>query len=313
VTDASDGELLNRGYSYWSQAFVQGDDVLCFVGHRDGAPRFFRVNLRSRSVERLGPLLGLLGTGEGMYFGADGWVSRTVGPRLVRMNPLTSESRVVFDISECADYQNHRIWQAHSSDDRLTHSATIQEIMDVGPYLNIGTIAVRLGQQSVFFPAHGSLDESQITSDGAFLVIKENEDNVIIDMSDGSSARITDANGAFGHSDCGPSFIIGETDKPDPGRCAMLDFRTGERRDLFFTTRMGHVSVRAGRCLLSDETHLSLVVLDGSGITPILAHGMISDGTYDTQVFGNLDPAGRVAAYVSNAAGRFDLYLAELP
>jgi hypothetical protein len=66
--------------------------------------------------------------------------------------------------------------------------------------------------------------------------------------------------------------------------------------------------MRAGKCLRSDDQKLSLIALDGSGETSLIEHGMSGRG-YDHQVFGNLDPTGRVACFMSNRAGRMDAYL----
>lgn len=311
VTDEQDGELLNRGYSYWPQCYVQGDEAVCFVGHADGRPRFFRVHLPTGYVTRLGSLLPYTGTGEGWYVDAEGGLSLCDGPRLRRVHPFSGADRIVVDISD--RFPNCRLWQAHSSDDARTHNATVQLIMPDGPYLNVGTIVAREDRELLFYEARGTLDESQVTSDGRFLVIKENDDNRIIRLDDGDERLLTDADGAVGHSDVGPSFVVGEDNIH--GECVRWDLDrplTSEyRTHLFPTWNLGHVSVRNGRCLQSDPTHLNLVALDGAGVTPLLAHGMEAID-YDHQVHGNLSPCARVAAYVSDMAGRFDLYLLPL-
>lgn len=57
VTDERDGELINRGYSYWSQVYVRGTTAYVFAGHQDGHLRFYSVDLVSGAVRRLGNLL----------------------------------------------------------------------------------------------------------------------------------------------------------------------------------------------------------------------------------------------------------------
>lgn len=308
VTDERDGELLNRGYSYWSQAWIGPDGIYVFCGHTDGRPRFFRVS--NGTVERLGPSMGYGGTSEGWYWDRDGGIYLCDGPRLRNVHPFNGTDRIVVDITD--SHPGCRLWQAHSSDDGRVHSATVQHITTDGPYQSLGSLAVVDGEQH-FFPARGTLDESQITSDGAFLIIKEDNDNRIINLLTRETRMLRDADGAVGHSDCGEGFVIGEDDQH--GACVLWDLRqplTPERRsELFKTWNMGHVSVRGNRCLLSGAVWLSNVALDGSGSMPLAAHGMTGEG-YDYQVFANLDPSGRVVAYMSNAAGRLDLYLLPL-
>lgn len=308
VSDERDGELVNRMYSYWSSAFLIADVAWVFAGHIDGRPRFFRVNLSNGISSQTNEAhLEYTGTGEGWYWDAEGWLYLTNGPQLRRVNPFTAEDILVCDISE--SHPGCRLWQAHSSDDGQTHSATVQRITDSGAYPNIGTVVTWHGQQD-YFPAHGTLDESQITSDGAYLIIKEDDDNRIITLGTRETRLLRDEDGAVGHSDCGPSIVIGEDNIH--GACVLWDLRKQlvpeNRRTLFSTWGMGHVSVKGGRCLLSDDTHLSLVSLEGSGVVQLHAHGMIGND-YDHQVMGNLDPTGRVACYMSNAAGRMDVYL----
>jgi hypothetical protein len=308
VTTPDDGQLLNRGYSYWSQAWVDGDDVLCFVGHTDNWPRFYRVNLRSGAIERLGALLPYSSTGEGWYLDHAGCLYLTVDAQLLRVNPLGGEATVVMAVSD----DRYRLWQAHSSDDGQTHCATVQRVTSDGPYHNETTL-VKTPTNVTAFATRGALDESQVTSDGAYLVIKEDDDNRIIELSTGTERLLTDADGAVGHSDVGPSLLVGEDNIR--GACVAWDLTRDltlqNQKHLFGTWNMGHVSIRAGRCLHSDETSLNLVNLDGSGVTRLLDHGMVGSG-YDYQCMANLSPCGRVAAWVSNAAGRFDLYLGEV-
>lgn len=304
VTDASDGELLNRTYSYWPNAWAGPDGrVTLFVGHADGRPKFFRVNLTTGHVERLGALLGYGGTGEGWYWDRAGYIFLCDGPRLRRVNPFTGHDTVVMDISQL--HPGYRLWQAHSSEDGTVHSATVEKVVSEGAYPRLGTVAQRHGEL-MLFSAEGTLDESQVSADGGFLIIKENDDNRIIDLVTRDERRITNTEGALGHSDCGHGFAVGEDDQR--GACVHLDLRTLERRLLFPTWGMGVVSVRGGRCLVTNSRSLSLVALDGSGLTHLIDHGMQGSG-YDFTCRANLDPTGTVALYLSNAAGRMDAYL----
>jgi hypothetical protein len=310
VTTEADGEFINRGYSYWSQAVILGDAAYVFAGNADGEVYFFQVTANGH-VARLGALLPYRGTGEGWYLDAEGWVYLLEGPRLRRVNPLSGENRVVFDISD--EHPGCVLWQSHSSDSGQTHCATVKRIVNDGSYPAIGTVVFRNGRQE-YFPAQGTLDESALAGD-EWLIIKEDDDNRIINLQTRETRLIRDRERALGHSDCGPDFMVGEADKPDPGACVIWNLRDLNRgpRILFHTTNMGHVSVRNGICLLSDDTHLSLVSLAGGSVVSFLAHGMIGSG-YNYQCIANLSPCGRVACYMSNqGSGRFDVFLTPIP
>ena len=319
VTLASDGEFVNRQYSYWPNAWVSPDGLIhVFAGHVDGRPRFFRVD-RYGNVVSLGPLaITYTGTTEGWYWDALGWIYLLDGPRLRCVNPFTGEDRTVFSIEET--HPGCQLWQAHSSDDGGTHSATIQRIVRDGAYPRIGTVVFRYGHVT-YYGADGALDESALTPDGEFLVIKEDDDNIVINLINGEERRIPDAAGALGHSDCGPGFMVGEFSHGEYGECVLWDLRRpltmDRRRVLFHTWNMGHVSVRGGACLLSDQRSLSVVSLRGDGVTAFHQHGMtVADPLkpYDYQVRANLSPCGRVATYMSNqGGGRFDVFLAPVP
>ena len=296
VTNASDGEFVPRMYSYWSNAWLHDRHAYVFAGHVDGMPRFFKVDLGIGSVEPLGPMLGFTGTTEGWCWTSDGWIMLCDGSRLLRVSPFTNEARVVFDIAE--SHPGCILWQSHSSDDGQTHSATVKQIVNDGAYPAIGTVVFRHGREE-YFPAQGDLDESQIDPTGTYLVIKEDDDNRVINLSTRHTQILRDRDGAVGHSDCGPFLLVGEDNIH--GACVRWDLNQpltpGRRVELFSTWNMGYVSIRGGRCLHSGETHISLVALDGSGETPLLDHGVRSND-YDARVKANLDPSGRVATYM---------------
>ena len=310
VTDASDGVILNRGYSYWSQAFIRDTAAFVFAPHASNRPPFFKVDLVSGSVERLGPLIGYIGEGGDWSWTPDGKVMVPEGPRLHRIDPFNGPDDIAMDISDL--HPGSRIWQPHTSDDGRTHSATVERIVDDGPYPRLGTVVFRNGQPWHFFGAEGILDESHLSGNGDWLVIEERRDdpgndNRIVDLRTATSHWVTDRLGALSHCATGPDFIVGEDNFA--GACVRLDLPSGGRMPLFQTWGMGHVSVRAGRCLLSDRDQLALVNLAGAGVVSVANHGMVGSG-YDYQVFANLDHSGRVAAFVSNRGiDRMDLYL----
>lgn len=296
VTNDDDGSFVPRMYSYWSNAVVL-NEVYVFAGHEDGTVHFFQVNRDAEVVGRLGSLLPYRGTSEGWRWDIEGWIYLLEGPRLRRVNPFTGEDRVVFDISDA--HPGCDLWQSHSSDDGRTHSATVRQIVGGGAYPKLGTVVVRDGQM-LFFQAQGSLDESQVTRSGSHVIIKENDDNRVVNLQTRETIIIRDSERALGHSDCGSDFIVGEADKPDPGACGLWDLTQpltpGRFRLLFPTTNMGYVSTRGGRCLWSNDTHLSLVNLNNGAITLLVEHG--GGTSYDDRVKANLDPTGQVACYM---------------
>ncbi len=292
VTTAEDGSFVPRMYAYWSNAWVDGQTAVVFAGHEDGHARFFRVTLGSGSVERLGSLVSYTGTTEGWSWDVNGWITLIDGPRLRRVHPFKGEDRIIFDVTDT--HPGCDLWQAHSSSDGTVHSATVRQV-SAGAYPKIGTIVKRPGAVN-YFPAQGVLDESQVSRNGQYVVIKEDDDNRIVTIETGDIRTLRDADGALGHSDCGPDFVVGEDNQI--GACVYVDLRTLERRTLFSTWNMGYVSVRGGRCLHSSDTHLNLVALDGSGITPLIEHGGGTD--YDSRVKASLSPCGRVATYMAN-------------
>lgn len=329
VTDERDGELRPRMYSYWPNAVVKdGNVILVFVGHVDGRPRFYMVNRTTGEVSRLGPLLKYTGEGEGWYWNREGQLYLIDGPRLRRVGPLAPEQdEVVFDISET--HPGCDLWQAHSSDDGRVHSATVRQVVSDGTYPALGTIVVRDGEQ-IWFPAEGySLDESQVTSDGAFVVIKSspNDDNLVINLTTGEQRWLMKPDGALGHSDVGPSYMVGADRDHEPRACVKWDLNrplTMENRILLAQSDdwsggdLGHVSIQNGRCIISDGTYIHLVDLERGGKTPLIEHGMVSPyppddpRNYDFQVKANLAPSGNVACYMTNmgnAWGRQDVFL----
>lgn len=321
VTDERDGLLLNRGYSYYPQAWIDADGtVYVFCGHEDGVPRFFAVDLATGSVTRMDVRLPYGGTSEGWYWDREGRIYLLDGPRLRRVHPFSSGDEIVFDIS--AAHLGCDLWQAHSSDDGQTHSATVRRIVETGSYPKIGTI-VDGNSLRQYIEAVGELDESQLTSDGGRVIIKETIDGLLINriVNEFGERRVTNAEGAVGHSDAGSNILVGEWSPQHSeaeGQCVIWDLVAMTRRELFKTDNMGHVSIRNGLCLLSDSHSLSLVPLyDYSDSSPqrIIDHGMVNPyppddpRSYDFQVFASLDHTASVVTYMSNVAGRMDLYL----
>lgn len=294
--------VVNRVVGYWANASIGASGIQIFLPTASGAVHFFTV--ADGQGTHHGPRVPYPG-GEGWSWDRAGFIYLLDGPYLRRVHPeVDPVGEILFDVR--TRVPDGWLWQAHSTDDGLLHSATVQT-----PAGRVGTILMARGREVAYVPALGVLDESLLTPDGAFLIILEDDDNRIITLESGEERRITQVEGAVGHGACTPSWLVGEDDQH--GACVVWDLLSLTRRTLFSTWNMGHLSLRNGRCLLSDQTHLSWVDLTTGAVTPILAHGMISDGTYDTQVQASLDPTGSVAVYCSNKSGRLEAYCLELP
>ena len=301
--------IVNRGYAYWSQAWLAPDGIAYVFAPRDDGPAMFAVDLRTdpAAVRRIGQVAGGAGSGEGWYWGRDGWITLLDTSRMRRVNPRTGEAVVVFDISE--RFPGCRLWQAHSSEDGQAHSATVERVVADGAYPRLGTVVWRGGGLQ-WFPSAGALDESQIDKSGEYLVIKEGDDNIVVTLGTEQTRVVADRDGALGHSDCGAGFVVGEDNIR--GACVRMDLQTLERRELFRTWSLGHLSVRGDRCLVSDATRRALELIDlrdGSTRTLLADISGWDASDYDRQVRANLSPCGRLAAFVSNMTGRNELYL----
>lgn len=310
VTGEQDGRIPPRMMSYWANAWVNTDNsILVFCGSESGRPQFFRVDMGSRDVERLGDLgVPYRGETEGWYWTRDGGICLCDGPRFRRIYPLLNREENIFDIS---GMPGAVLWQPHSSDDGTVHSATVQQRVENGPWPKIGTVVYRMGSVE-YFPAQGVLDESALTADGTYVIIKEDDDNRIINLSTRDTRYIRDRERAMGHSDCGPRYVVGEADKPDPGMCGWWDLNgplNPERfHPLFPTLNMGYVAVRGDRILHSSATQLRLVDRYSEAITTLMDHG--GGKEYDDRVKANLSPCGRVACFMSSfGSPRRDVYL----
>lgn len=320
VTNASDGRIIPREYSYWSNCWIAEGTYYVFCGTSNG-PAFFAVDRQLGAVTRLGNLAHVGGETEGWFWLRDGSLIVLAGSQLLRVNPFrTTPSEVLIDL-ESLGHPGCDLWQPHSSEDGSTFSATVRRIVSDGKYPNLGTITVRRGTP-FYISAEGDLDESHLSGDGRYIIMEERRaepgnDNRIINLDTRDTRWITDGDGALSHIDCGPDYMVGEADRPDPQCCARIQLdgtlTVASRVELFYTSNMGHVSVRGGRCLLSNRTHLSLVDLNGNGVTPLIEHGMVGDG-YDRQVKASWDPTGQVVCFRSNrGTDRDDLFLLEVP
>lgn len=333
ITDAGDGPVYPCGYSYWSRINNHRDrgELLVLVGLKNHGPSIYRVDKGTHQVTGPHPLFAEdapLASDE-----ADQWYFSATEPtaiyacsgrKFLRIDAITSAVSVVFE-TKFGD----SVFQPHSSDDGRVHSATVKD----AEYHPMGCVVWKDGQQT-FYRAQGDYDECQIDSSGRWLIIKENDDNRIIDLTGQQGQRIvTDAEGAAGHSDCGDGTIVGEDDKHNPpGRMMSMDLATGAQTTMFGRSQwgfggLGHVSVRQHLALISNVwrdapplvNDLLVVPLDGSQHVRVLAPNLVNldasgGGTdYKKHPFASLDPLALYAAWSSNHnSDRLDIFLVQL-
>lgn len=308
VTDDADGPMAPRLYPGWSNAFLQTPTTaIVFAGHSDGQPRFFSVDLLSGAVSRLGDMgFPYGGTTEGWSWDREGRLLLCAGPKLHRVRLSTLEDEILLDLG---DYNpGYDLWQPHSSDDGQVHAATMRDAAhpsESGRYPYVGTV-VKYRGRTEYIEKTGDLDESALTRDGSTVIIKEtrngSEDNLILDFETGDRWWILDRERAMGHSDCGPDFIIGEADKPDPGGCGIWYLKEHRFKFLFPSLNMGYVSYRNGVCLYTDETTIGRLDIETGERTPLIEHGAPPTNDYDLRAKASLDPTGAVCTYMVNGS-----------
>ena len=292
------GPCHPRFYSYWANVWLNPHDgaTYVFAGKVPQRPTFWRVS-KSGHVDELGPLLAFPGETECWYWDVAGRVCLPDGPRLVRANPFDGQTEVLFDVS--TKWPGTRIWQAHSSADGRVHCATLQS---TETWQKVATVIARDGQLHRL-DARQELDESDVDASGQWVLIKEGSgpDNRIVHVPTMHEKFLEDGRGAMGHCSMGTGFVVGEADKPGPGRCVQIDLDTLERRDLFPTWNMGHTAVRGSRCLVSHGQARELAIVDlrtGTYERLPIELPEWEPGNYDRQVRANLSPDGSRVCYM---------------
>jgi hypothetical protein len=229
ITDASDCGgtdcVTPVGYSYWrnSNAHEGSNDMWIFLSlnHNKGGsgPTLFKLDKSTDTITKVGPLFPAVSqfagrSGDGWYFSASKTNKLYIndGPKLLRYDVVTHEFDTVFDVT--GHFGSGRlVWQAHSSNDDLVHSATLR-VTGTNEDLGCMVFQEATGQFS-FYPKRGSYDECHIDKSGRYLMILENTDgrngleNVIIDLQTGAENVIYDENGGVGHADMGYDYVVG--------------------------------------------------------------------------------------------------------
>ena len=221
------------GYSYWRNInnHAGQSDMYIFLGtdpNRGGqGPILLRYDKATDTVTHAGAMFDTgsahyWSTGEGWYFsGTQPTTLYTLvigDSKLRRYNVLTRQFQpaAAVDLAHCPrprvcpDTSAYLV-QAHSSDDDLVHSATVQDLN----WRRLGCVVVRSGRYSYYAPQVGSMfDECHVDKSGRWLVIHEtrasgSEINQIVDLQNGRITIVEDANGALGHLDMGYGYAVG--------------------------------------------------------------------------------------------------------
>lgn len=363
ITDASDcggADCVNPvGYSYWrnSNAHEGSNDMWIFLGlnqQKGGSgPTLFRLDKSTDSVTKVGPLFPshsrFVGrSADGWYFSASSPNTLYIndGPKLLRYDVVTHLFDTVFDVTGQFG-SDRQVWQAHSSNDDLVHSATLRVTGTKNP-LGCMVFQEATGTFS-FFPAKGSFDECQIDKSGRYLLILENIDgrnsfdNVIVDLSTGAQTVIYDEKGGVGHADTGFDYVVGADGyNPLPNAFITWNFLPSLLKGpaVFHSSswnlnRIDHVSHQNARPSLpmnqqfacgstadrgAAQNEILCFRLDGSQqelvVAPVMTDLNASGGGTDYFKLpkGNLDIAGHYYIWTTNMGGnRIDAFLVKVP
>ena len=361
--DCGGADCVNPvGYSYWRNInnSAGSDTLLAFIvldRARGGAgPTLFSYNKLTGATTVVGPLFAAAdplswATGEGWYFSATLPTTLYVnsGTRLMRYDVMSRQMQTVFDAAPQYGSDKY-IWQIHSSNDDLVHSATLRS---TATYEMLGCLAYREDtRQFSYFPKIGDLDECQIDKSGRWLVIKENvdglygEDNRIIDLQTGVEKVLLDQNGAAGHSDNGYGYMIySDNWNSLPNALRVFEFGTDQLQaplvyhNMDWTVaapnHVSHANAKPGTPLgqqyacgsSANQTNANRAneiicfrldtSMDVLIVAPVMTNLNASGGgsdIYSKLPKGNLDPTGQFFVWTSNMGGsRQDAFIVSVP
>lgn len=284
------GPFHPRLYSDKANSWVapDGRSIYTFGGHVERGAELYCI-YKGQLNEVVKPLPLGVGTTENWYWDRNGWLYVPVNNRLHHYDPLGSDSRIAFEVP------SGELWQCHSTDDGTAHSATLRQ--EGGLPITV----VSKNGETIFFGALGyTLDESQISRDGSWLMIKETDAdkklwNRFIQLVPNGLEYQLPPGESIGHSDWHFNFVYGAD--AWNGHAVRYNPFTRERIPIFPTWNMGHVSTRSNYVLWSrQETGALWLGIDTLAPNKIFTHGVTSD-EYDLQVRANLSPCGRVATF----------------
>jgi hypothetical protein len=264
----------------------------------------------------------------------------------LRYDVTTHVFDTVFDITGHFG-SGREVWQAHSSNDDLVHSATLR-VAGSKQYLGCMVFQEATGTFS-FFPAKGTFDECHIDKSGRYLMILDNVDrrngldNVIVDLATGAETIVYDENGGVGHADMGYDYVVGADGfNRLPNAFITWNFLPSITKGptVFYTsnwntTRVDHVSHQNARPSLPmdqqfacgsmadrgpAQNEIICFRLDGSPqdlvVAPVMTDLNASGGGTDylKDPKGNLDITGQYFIWTTNMGGnRIDAFLVKVP
>jgi hypothetical protein len=221
------------GYSYWRNInnHIGSQTMLIFLGmdrnYGGGGPTLIGVHKPTGQVENLGPLFApdsiySYSTGEGWYFSALQptrlYTFLAGGTQLRRYDVIAKQfdNAPAMDLNYCRRPETCPsnaafIFQPHSSDNDLVHSATVQD----RDFRSLGCVIFD-SERFRYYPtlAGHTFDECHVDKSGRWLLILElkpdgSSTNRVIDLANGASVTIEDAEGSLGHLDVGFGYAVG--------------------------------------------------------------------------------------------------------
>lgn len=366
ITDAGDcsgnTDCLNPiGYSYWRNTnnHVGSKDMLIFLSfdRRMGGegPTLFRYDKAKDTIAKVGPLFNPISkfswrSGDGWYFSATMPHKLYVndGPKLLRYDVISHQFDVVFDVSGVWGNDKY-VWQTHSSNNDLVHSATLKIQGTDDP---LGCLVYHEDtRRFAFFGKVGHFDECTVDKSGQWLMSLENVDGQrdfdmrIFDLAGETEvARVLDEQGAASHADVGYGYIVG-ADNWNPLPNATSTWLLGQKVtkgpvvhsninwNLGALNHRSHTNAKPGVPMQDQfacgsaadrvsgvQNEITCVRLDGSDRQLIVAPVMTSleapggRTEYNKQPKGNLDITGRYFLWTTNLSGnRLDAFLVKVP
>jgi len=365
ITDASDCGGLDCvwyvGYSYWrnSNAHQNSNEMLIFLGlanNRGGAgPTLFKLNKTTDAITKVGPLFPagskfLNYTGEGWYFSATRPHTLYVydGPKMLRYDVVTKQFETVFDVTAHFG-ADRKIWQMHSSNDDLVHTATLR-VASSGEML--GCLAYLESTRTFrWYPKIGVFDECNLDKSGRWTISLENigvPNDIamrVFDNQSGKETRINGPNGTLGHLDTGYGYAIGaDNHNALPNASILWSFNPSivqgpvvQYNVNWNIAAVNHISHPNSKpnvpssqqhaCGSDASTNYSVqneitcFRIDGSRdqliVAPVMTDPNATGGccdAYARQPKGHLDITGRYFIWTTNLGGnRMDAFLVKVP
>ena len=231
------------GYSYWrnSNAHEGSNDMWIFLSlnsQKGGSgPTLFRLTRPPTALQRSGRSFPrpasfpaevvMAGTsapaGPNQLYIND-------GPKLLRYDVTTHTFETVFDLT--GEFGSDReVWQMHSSNDDLVHSATLRA-KGLVPFWAVWSLAKP--RDNFPISQRKAPTTSAISTKAATIsLIVENIDgrngseNVIVDLQTGVETVIYDEKGGVGHADMGYNYVVGADGySPSAQRLHHVELRT---------------------------------------------------------------------------------------